>query len=159
MDAADLKSSRTTTRMIHRLFLSSTFPLSLFLILLVLGKSAQFVSMDILSIVRFVKRACAPYTRACCKGQLDDEMEMNVVADAVEVGGGGGKKDGKDGAAAVDGVTAAKAKARTSKRHSNKPRRFNNYPPYTRRFELTYPDKASIPEFAIERYVCLREMR
>ncbi len=115
---AEIGHTKASEDILTRFSLSSTLPLTVLLALLVLGKAVVFVGMDVFAIGQFVGAIVGPYTRVCCKGRLAAEMEV-----AVDEG----------------------ASKKTTSRHSR--RRVNNHSPYTRRFEVVYPDRAAVPNF------------
>ena len=112
-----------------RFCLSSTLPLSILLALLLLGKFVEFVSRDLFFLIKSVKEALRPYTQVCCKTRMEAAVE-----------------DRDDTGTELQGSP-------TQGGVSKKNLRVNVYPPYSRRCEIAYPNKAAVPNFPSERYV------
>lgn len=124
-----LAHSNTGRYLVGRFCLSSTLPLSILLGLLLLGKFVEFVSRDLLFVIKSVKEALRPYTQVCCKTRMEaaveDRNDMGTELQESPTQGGISKKN----------------------------LRVNVYPPYSRRCEIAYPNKAAVPIFPSERYV------
>lgn len=136
-----LAHTNTGKDLVGRFCLYSTLPLSVLLALLVLGKFMEFVGRDVSSVVKFVRGTLAPYTQVCCETRTA-EAEMEA-SDDEEMEASDDNEAELKGSPTQGGV-------------SKKNLRVNIYPPYTRRCEVAYPNRAAVPDFPSERYVRLR---
>lgn len=115
--------------LVGRFCLSSTLPLSILFALLVLSKCVEFVSRDLFFVFKYIREALRPYTQVCCKTRMEAAVE-----------------DSDDTSNELQG---SPTQGGISKRNL----RVNVYPPYSRRCEIAYPNKAAVPNFPSERYV------
>jgi hypothetical protein len=122
-----LAHSNTGRDLVGRFCLSSTLPLSILLALLILGKFVEFVSRDLFFVFKYFREALRPYTQVCCKTRMEAAVEDS-----------GDTSPEPQGSPTQGGI-------------SKKNLRVNVYPPYSRRCEIAYPNKAAVPDFPSER--------
>lgn len=136
-----LAESDADADVVGRVFLYSTLPLCVLLVALIVGKLLTFVWQDIVGILKFVRKALSPYTQRCC-ARLDEELVDDYDDDCrVEEGAWRRQERGGKGKA---GALAAWRKQRV-----------NNFPPYTRKFEIMYHDRSRVPDVPPGWYVCV----
>lgn len=125
--------------MVGRVFLYSTLPLCALLVALIVGKFLAFVWQDVVAIMGFIRKALSPYTQRCC-ARLDEEV---LDDDDGRVEEGAWRRQERAGKG-KGGALAAWRKQRV-----------NNFPPYTRKFEIMYHDRSRVPDFPPGWYVCV----
>lgn len=130
---------------IGRVFLYSTLPLCVLLVGLIVGKLLAFVWQDIMAIAAFARKALSPYTQRCC-ARLDEEAVAVDDGDndgRIEEGAWRRQERGGNG----------KAGTLATWRRRKQRNRVNNFPPYTRRFEIMYHDRSRVPDYPLDWYV------
>jgi hypothetical protein len=123
---------------VNRVFLYSTLPLCVLLAALIVGKLLAFVWQDLMAISRFARRALSPYTQRCC-ARGGEEVEVEAAATAVE--------DYDDEEGDEEGGWRRRERAAAAWLRRQQRDRVNNYPPYTRKFEIMYQDRSRVPDF------------
>ncbi len=138
-----LAASKTDADIVGRVFLYSTLPLCLLLAALIIGKLLAFVWQDLVGIARFMRRALSPYTQRCC-ARLDEEELADGDAAADDDDAVAGAEEGEGGWRGQERERDPKT-AKAWRRQMRT--RVNNYPPYTRKFEVMYADRSRVPDF------------